>query len=212
MAPPFVAGRNEPRLGRVGRGVKPLAPHFTGGAPFGRAKEVLERHVDERSPGVGEELRAVPELAADPDPPAAAILIELRGDRERTVDVDGPEEADRESRSHRREPVPGREQAAGLVERRADETAVDEAGRGLMLLAEREGGVVRPDALIGRERQVDPGRVVTAPPTRGVVMRRDSLQRNPPRSKCALKKFSEPDVAIAAEAEISRASVAAATI
>ena len=37
-------------------------------------------------------------------------------------------------------------------------------------------------------------------------------QRMPPRSKCALKKFSEPDVAIAAEAEISSASVAAATI
>ena len=34
----------------------------------------------------------------------------------------------------------------------------------------------------------------------------------PPRSKCALKKFSEPDVAIAADAEISRASVAAATM
>ena len=34
----------------------------------------------------------------------------------------------------------------------------------------------------------------------------------PPRSKWALKKFSEPDVAIAAEAEISSASVAAATI
>jgi hypothetical protein len=34
----------------------------------------------------------------------------------------------------------------------------------------------------------------------------------PPRSKWALKKFSEPEVAIAAEAEISSASVAAATI
>ena len=37
-------------------------------------------------------------------------------------------------------------------------------------------------------------------------------QRSPPRSKWALKKFTEPDVAIAAEAEISSASVAAATI
>ena len=32
----------------------------------------------------------------------------------------------------------------------------------------------------------------------------------PPRSKCALKKFSEPDVAIADDAEISSARVAAA--
>ena len=44
------------------------------------------------------------------------------------------------------------------------------------------------------------------------MMRRDSVQRIPPRSKWALKKFSEPDVAIAADAEISSASVAAATI
>src|SRR5262249_47957991 len=37
-------------------------------------------------------------------------------------------------------------------------------------------------------------------------------QRTPPRSKCAWKKFWDPAVAIAAEAEISRHSVAAATI
>src|SRR5262249_52733436 len=37
-------------------------------------------------------------------------------------------------------------------------------------------------------------------------------QRTPPRSKCAWKKSSAPAVAIAAEAEISRHSVAAATI
>ena len=36
--------------------------------------------------------------------------------------------------------------------------------------------------------------------------------RSPPRSKWALKKFSEPEVAIDADAEISSASVAAATI
>jgi hypothetical protein len=38
------------------------------------------------------------------------------------------------------------------------------------------------------------------------------LHRMPPRSWWALKKFSDPAVAIAAEAEISSASVAAATI
>src|SRR6185503_20310691 len=39
-----------------------------------------------------------------------------------------------------------------------------------------------------------------------------ALQRIPPRSWCALKKFSEPAVAIAEEAEISSASAAAAMI
>jgi hypothetical protein len=62
-----------------------------------------------------------------------------------------------------------------------------------------------------RLRKVEADRVVAAPEAGRVVVRRD-LQRMPPRSKCALKKFSEPDVAIAAEAEISSASVAAATI
>ena len=89
---------------------------------------------------------------------------------------------------------------------------MDEARRSLMLLVEREGRLVPTDSLLGRQREVDPCRVVTAPPAGGVVVRRDSLQRRPPRSKWALKKFSEPDVAIAADAEISSASVAAATI
>ena len=39
-----------------------------------------------------------------------------------------------------------------------------------------------------------------------------AVQRSPPRSWCAWKKFSEPAVAIADEAEISSASAAAATI
>jgi hypothetical protein len=89
---------------------------------------------------------------------------------------------------------------------------VDEPRRGLMLVVEGERRVVLPDSLLGREGEVDPRRVVAAPPAGGVVMRRDFAQRIPPRSKWALKKFSEPDVAIDADAEISNASVAAATI
>ena len=89
---------------------------------------------------------------------------------------------------------------------------MDEARRCLMLLVECEGRLVPADSLLGREWEVDPCRVVAAAPAGGVVMRRDSLQRRPPRSKWALKKFSEPEVAIAADAEISSASVAAATI
>jgi hypothetical protein len=211
MAPPFVAGRNEPRLGRVGRRVKPLPPDVACGATLGRAKEVLQRDMDERASAVREELVAVPELAADLHPPAA-IVLELGGDRQRSVDVNRLEEADREACRHRRESVPGREQPAGLVERGADEAPVDEARCRLMLVVKGEGCLVLPDSLLGRVGEVDPRRIVTAPPAGGVVMRRDSIQRIPPRSKWALKKFSEPDVAIEADAEISSARVAAATI
>ena len=80
-----------------------------------------------------------------------------------------------------------------------------------LLAPERLWLLVPVGALALRLRQVEADRVVAAPEAGRVVMRRD-LQRIPPRSKWALKKFSEPDVAIAAEAEISSASVAAATI
>jgi hypothetical protein len=107
---------------------------------------VLERHVEERALGVGEELVAVPELAANLEPPSPLVL-ELRGDREAAVDVDRLEEPDREPRRDRRKAVPRREQAARLVKRRADEAAVDEPRRSLMLLTEREGCAVRAQTL-----------------------------------------------------------------
>jgi hypothetical protein len=87
---------------------------------------------------------------------------------------------------------------------------VRESGAALVALVERELRLVVVGAFIVRLRQVEADRVVAAAEAGRVVVRRDP-QRMPPRSKCALKKFSEPDVAIAAEAEISRASVAAAT-
>jgi hypothetical protein len=88
---------------------------------------------------------------------------------------------------------------------------VRQAGPALVPLVERERRLVPVGAFALRLRQVEADRVVAAPEAGRVVVRRD-LQRIPPRSKWALKKFSEPDVAIAAEAEISSASVAAATI
>ncbi len=86
-----------------------------------------------------------------------------------------------------------------------------EARPALMALVEGEGRLVAvcPFGLGPGKMEAD--RVVAAPEAGRVVLRRD-LQRRPPRSKWALKKFSEPDVAIADEAEISSASVAAATI
>jgi hypothetical protein len=89
---------------------------------------------------------------------------------------------------------------------------VDKPRPGLVALVEAEPTLVRVGALLGRVGQVDAGWVVAAAPAGGVVVRRDAAQRRPPCWKCALKKFSEPAVAIAAEAEISSASVAAATI
>lgn len=84
-------------------------------------------------------------------------------------------------------------------------------GPALVALVEREFRLVPVGALRLGLRKVEADRVVPAPEARGIVVRRD-LQRMPPRSKCALKKFSEPDVAIADDAEISSAKVAAATI
>jgi hypothetical protein len=103
---------------------------------------VLERDVDERALGVGEELVPVPELAADFEPPSTLVL-ELRRDGEGAIDVDGLQEPDREARRDRGEAVPRRKQAASLVERRADEPAVNEPRRGLMLLPEGERRSVR---------------------------------------------------------------------
>jgi hypothetical protein len=107
---------------------------------------VLQRHVDERALGVGEELAAVPQLAPDLEP-SSALVPELCRDNESAVDVDGLEEPDREARGDRRKAVPRCEQSARLVERRADQPAVDEPRRGLMLLAEGEGCVVRAQTL-----------------------------------------------------------------
>jgi hypothetical protein len=89
---------------------------------------------------------------------------------------------------------------------------VDEPGPGLVALVEAKAGFVALGAFLGRQREADAVRGVAAAPAVRVVVRRDPRYRRPPSSKCALKKFSDPAVAIAADAEISSDSVAAATI
>ena len=92
---------------------------------------------------------------------------------------------------------------------------MDEARTRLVVFGEREASLVALGAFHRRLRKPDAGRVVAAAPTGRVVVRRRDAKlgyRSPPRSKCALKKLPEPAVAIEAEAEISSASVAAATI
>jgi hypothetical protein len=167
--------------------------------------------VEERGSRLGQDLVAVVKLAVDVRAPAARIGHPT-ADEEVVIDVDGPSVAHEDARGHGREAVPRGEEAARLVERRGDEAAVDEPRGRLVALVEAEPSLVLGRALLTRMRQVDSGRVVAAAPAGWVVVRRDPAQRNPPCWKCALKKFSDPAVAIAAEAEISSASVAAATI
>lgn len=125
---------------------EPLAPPLAGRASFGCPQEVFERHVDEGALRVSEELVAFSQFASDVQP-TPAFALELRGDHQRAVDVHRLQEADGKARGHRWEAVPGRKQTARLVERSADEPAVDEARRGLVLLAEREACAVRAQTL-----------------------------------------------------------------
>jgi hypothetical protein len=194
----------------TGLRAEPFAPGLAGGTALGRCQEVLERDVNERHPGLGERLVGVADLAAHVDAPALRLLDAGANDQ-RAVDRHRPPIVEKHAAGDRREAVPGRDQAARLVEQGGDEAAVDEARRALVALVERESRLVAVGALPVGLRQVEADRVVTAAEAGRLVVGRD-LQRRPPRSKCALKKFSEPDVAIEAEAEISSASVAAATI
>jgi hypothetical protein len=82
--------------------------------------------------------------------------------------------------------MPGREEAAGFVERGADETSMDDPGRSLVAFVEGEGRLVALDPLLGRRREVEPIRIVATTPATGVMVGRYALYRRPPRSKCAL--------------------------
>ena len=172
---------------------------------------MLERNVQESAPGLGQGLVIEQQLGLDVRPPAARVghpgsNEELPVDRNRTA------VAGKDPGRHRREAVPRGEQSARLVERGRHQPAVHEPGCRLVALVEAEPRLVAFGALLGRLRKTDAVRVVATPPAGRVMVRRDSAQRRPPCWKCALKKFSDPAVAIAAEAEISSASVAAATI
>ena len=134
---------------------------------------------------LGEDLALEAEIAVDVDAPAAA-LGHPRGNLQVAVDEHRPAIADEDPRGHAREAVPRGEEAAGLVQSRADEPAVDDPRRGLMPLAKGEGRVVTLDSLNRWAGKADAVRVLLpATPACGVMVRRD-LYRRPPRSKCAL--------------------------
>ena len=163
-------------------GVKSAPPGLTRRPALRAREEVLERHVQERGARLGQHFsfEGEPRVHVDPAP---AALRHPGGDLERAVDEDGLPVAHEDPRGDAREAVPGDEQAAGLVECRADEPAVCDARRGLVALAEGEGRLVTLDPFLRRSRKVDAVRVVAASPARGVVVRRYSVQRRPPRSK-----------------------------
>jgi hypothetical protein len=198
----------EPRYLSVGS--QAFLPRLGMLASLGSVEKVFEPHVDERKSCLSQKVVRLPQLPADEDA-APALFLDPGVHREGAVDRNGPAVAEEHASRHRRKAVPGRDEPARLVDQRRDQPAVRQARPALVALVEREGRLVAIRALALGLWEVEADRVVAAPEARRVVVRRD-LQRMPPRSKCALKKFSDPDVAIAADAEISRASVAAATI
>jgi hypothetical protein len=155
---------------------------------------MFERDMEEGGPRLGEEVVAVAKLSVHMDPSSPPVG-DPRAERQPAVDEDRLPVPDEHPRGHGREPVPGGEEPACLVQRRADEPAVHNARAGLMPLPEGERRLITLDPLLGRDGQVNTVLVVSAAPTSGVVVRRDSLasrapfptvQRSPPRSKCAL--------------------------
>src|SRR5438067_9063382 len=129
------------RAGTLFRGVvagcEAPAPTLAGRTPFRRAEKVLERDMDERPPGVGKDVVPVDELAGDVDP-AAALVLDLGTDYQLGVDRDRAAKVDEEPAGDSREAEPRGEQAASLVERGGDESAVDEPRRSLVALVELE--------------------------------------------------------------------------
>lgn len=171
---------------------------------------MVERNVKKGRPRLGEHFVAIAQSAFNPNAPSADG-DHVRRDLQRSVDRYGPAVAHEDPRRNRREAVPGRQQAAGLVERRRDQAAMGDPRAALVPLVEAKGGPVAVCALLGGHGKTEAGGIRAAAEAGRIVMRRNS-QRMPPRSWWARKKLSEPAVAIAAEAEISSASAAAATI
>ena len=132
---------------------------------------------------LGEDLAFEAEIAIDVDAPTAA-LGHPRGNLQVAVDEHGPAIAHEDPRGYARETVPRGEEAAGLVQSRADKPAMDDPRPSLVPLAEGERRLVAVDPLLCGQGEVQSVRVVAAAPTRRIVVGWD-VYRRPPRSKCA---------------------------
>jgi hypothetical protein len=162
--------------------VKSPSPRLARCLAFRTCEEVLEWHVQKGAARLGDHFALEAKIAIDVDAPASAFG-HPGGNCELAVDEHGPAVAHEDPRGHAREAVPCSEEPARLVECGADKTAVDDPGCGLVALAEGKRRLVALDPLVGREREMDAVRVVAATPTRRVVVRRNAVQRRPPRSK-----------------------------
>ena len=133
--------------------MKSPPPGLPGSPPFGTREEVLERHVQEGPARLGEDLALEAEIAVDVDAPPAT-LGHPRGNLHVAVDEHRPPIADKDPRGYAREAVPRGEEAAGLVQSRADEPAVDDPRPSLMPLAEGEGRLVAVNPLLCGQGEV----------------------------------------------------------
>src|SRR5947208_10744329 len=141
---------------------------------------MLKRDVDEGNARLRQDLALVEQLSPHPDPPPLGLFDDgMHG--QLAVDRDRPPVKHEHASRYAGEAIPGREEAATLVEKRGDEAAVDEARPALVTLVESEAGLVALDTLAFRWREVKPDPVLAAAETGRVVMRGDA-QRIPPRS------------------------------
>ncbi len=120
----------------------------------------------------GEDVTAVCQLTVDVQPPPA-LAHESRTHEELRVDRHGLPVAHEDPRGHGGEAVPGRNEAACLVDRGGDKPAVHEPGRSLMPLVEGEPGLVLGQSFGRRLQQADPVWGAAAAPARRIVVRRD---------------------------------------
>ena len=178
--------RQRGRVASVPIRVKAPPPRLAGGASFGGDEEVLEGDVQQGASGLGEQVTRlrVAEVGVDVETPASAAR-QPRGEGELAVDGHRLAIADEHAGGDRREAVPGREEATGLVESGRDEATVDDARACLVTGAEGEGGFVALNPLLDRLGEADSIRILPAAPAERVVMRWDPVYRRPPRSKCA---------------------------
>ena len=131
--------------------------------------------------------------------PAAVCVVERGADQELGVDRHGVAVADEDPRRHGGERVPGGEEADRLVQRTGDEPAVDDPGAALMVLAEGEVRLVLGQALRRRERQVQAGGVVAAPPARRIMVRWNLMPDVLERPEAELLDEVEPRLVAAAQ-------------
>ena len=128
--------------------------------------------MEESAAGLRDDLLAVAQVCVDVDSPAPGVR-HPSGQRELLVDEDGAAIADEDASGHRGEPVPRREETGGLVQSPGNEASVDDPGPSLMVVAERDDGLVALDPELGRLRKMEALRVVTAAPARRVVVGRN---------------------------------------